>query len=162
MSDFFGKERAHSSKRKISGATNFLKSIFAFRQLEAKDDSDDDDSDTLPVLASDTLPVLSLSRYDNAKVRNGNVCCPSRLACVASTICPCVWLCPCVCVTVKENTGLVVLTNGKLSAAITEPGLHAGACVCAGYRSTISVCVCVCVCCLRPVYYHTVFNPHAR
>ena len=136
LSDFFGKKRGHSPKRKISGATDFLRSTFAYRELEAKEEADFDDSETLPLLA--------LSRYDNVDVRNGNLCCPNRLACIASTIFPCVWLQS--FVTVQENTGLVVLTNGKLSAAITEPGLHAGACVCAGYRSTISVCVCVCVC----------------
>jgi len=62
------------------------------------------------------------SRYDDVTVGNGSLCCPNPLSCITSTIVPCIWLCS--CLTVEENTGLVVLSNGKLTASITDPGLH--------------------------------------
>ena len=88
--------------------------------MEAKEENDYHAFETSP---------LSVSRYDAADVGNGSLCCPNALSCIASTIIPIVWLRS--CVTVEENSGLVVLVNGKLSASITEPGLHAGECVCA-------------------------------
>ena len=88
--------------------------------MEAKEENDYHALETSP---------LSVSRYDAADVGNGSLCCPNALSCIASTIIPIVWLRS--CVTVEENSGLVVLVNGKLSASITEPGLHAGECVCA-------------------------------
>jgi len=82
--------------------------------MEAKEENDYHALETSP---------LSVSRYDAADVGNGSLCCPNALSCIASTIIPIVWLRS--CVTVEENSGLVVLVNGKLSASITEPGLHA-------------------------------------
>ena len=72
------------------------------------------------------------SRYDDINLTDGSLCCPNPVSCLGSTIVPIVWLCS--CVTVEENTGLVVLSNGKLTAAITDPGLHAGTCICPNYR----------------------------
>ena len=88
--------------------------------MEAKEETDYHAAET---------SQLAVSRYDAADVGNGSLCCPNALSCIASTIFPCSWFSS--CVTVQENSGLVVLVNGKLSAAITEPGLHAGECVCA-------------------------------
>ena len=68
----------------------------------------------------------SASKYDDVNLTNGNLCCPSALSCIGSTIVPIVWFGS--CVIVEENTGMVVLANGKLTAAITNPGLHAGTC----------------------------------
>ena len=70
--------------------------------------------------------VNANSRYDG--LTNGSLCCPSAVSCLGSTIVPIVWLRS--CVTVEESSQLVVLANGKLTAAITEPGLHAGTCIC--------------------------------
>lgn len=82
--------------------------------MEAKDNSSEN---------SPLSQRLAVSRYDDVNVGNGSLCCPNPLSCIASTILPCVWACS--CVTVEENTGLVVLVNGQLSASISEPGLHA-------------------------------------
>lgn len=71
----------------------------------------------------DAEVVANQSQYDGVDTGGNSLCCPNFLSCCASTIVPCVWVCS--CVVVEENTGLVVLSNGKLSAAITDPGLHA-------------------------------------
>jgi len=62
-----------------------------------------------------------LKDWDNYLHGNGNMCCPSIASCLASTLIPFAWLGG--CVTIQENTGLVVLSNGKLAAVHTEPGL---------------------------------------
>ena len=67
------------------------------------------------------------SRYDDVDVTQGDLCCPSTVSCLGATALPLVWFWS--CVTVEENKGLVVLANGKLTAAITDPGLHAGTCI---------------------------------
>lgn len=62
-----------------------------------------------------------LKDWDNYLSGNGNMLCPSTPSCLLSVAVPCAWLGG--CVTIQENTGLVVLSNGKLAAVHTEPGL---------------------------------------
>lgn len=54
--------------------------------------------------------------------RNEGTCCPSTLSCVLSSMCPCTLLCA--CETIEPNTGMVILTYGRLSHVLDEPGLY--------------------------------------
>jgi len=72
-------------------------------------------------MASTQVIDAGLKDWDNYLTGNGDLCCPSAASAFFSCLVPCVWFGG--CTTIQENTGLVVLSNGKLSAVHSEPGL---------------------------------------